>query len=177
MPIDESGKYVAKPARAKQNRAARSRKSTSLPKRKDGEHKYRDYFQGVPMGEQMPPSSFPPEMADWLAEHMERVGLVHVDELKALAVDGKIDVRKLPKQLIKHRYRVGENQFFISPGEWVGMNEPDLEPAPEADPDLSGVDPKVLDAIERGIKKARLEQEKIAQADPVARAAAEEAKK
>ena len=176
MPVDDSGRFVASKAKAKQTRATRSRKTKA--KRKEGEpHKYRDYFQGVPMGEQMPPSSFPPEMADWLAEHIEKLGLMHVDEIKALAVDGKVDVRKLASQTIKHRYRAGEPPFFISPGEWVDINEPDpvADQAPDV-PDLSGVDTSVLDAMERAIVEARIAKAKIAQADPAARAAIEEGK-
>lgn len=156
MAVDENGNWTWDPKNDKTQKVQANRLLKRRKLQASGEfdpntpHPFMHAFQGVPMLEGMPPASMPPEVANCMAYHIERLGFRQIEDLVE----------------IKHRYRSHEPHMFISPGEWVGIDD-NSQPAEQVEvPDLSGTDPKVLAAMKQAIEKAEVAQAKIAQADP-----------
>jgi Protein of unknown function (DUF2744) len=150
-------------------------------------HPFMRWFRGIPMKElqdrENPPLNIPAEAAHMAAIHLERCGLMHEDELRALANEhGWIHVNQLRTRVIKHRKPEHGADTFRSPGTWHDINEPDPDrrdsnmtfsttPALEV-PDLSGLHPARLAALEEAVKREKIRQLQIQHADPHAQASA-----
>lgn len=75
------------------------------------------------------PAILPAEFFGTWAQHLRSCGFVHVDEVAALAVDGVVDVEKLPKQRIKLAPPMrGPRHNFNNATQWVPVDQPDPEP-------------------------------------------------
>ena len=68
-----------------------------------------------------------PAIIEAWSEHLVRVGLLHVDQVRALAdADGNIHVSKLPKQELKYQAAArGPRTPYNPAARWVPMNQPE----------------------------------------------------
>lgn len=133
-------------------------------------HKYMWAMRGVPMGShqgiEVPPINIPPECQHAFAVHLELCGFVHDPE----------------KQVIVHVKPIAGDDTPMNPGTWVrasSVEDPStISAVPSAmaedSMDLSGMDREHLEALERVIQRAKINQDMAAQADPGPREEAEE---
>lgn len=132
-------------------------------------HPFMQWVRGVPMHEiwerDKPPLNLPVEAQQLLAIHLERAGLVHVDDVRAAASEsGWLHVNQLPQQMIKHRRPAEGPDIAINPGTWHPISEPDpsvpsAEPLPV--PDFSSATPEQLAVIREGLRREDIRQKML----------------
>lgn len=88
------------------------------------------------MTPQSAPLTIPGPLGRCLSKHQRELGVVHVDELRALAnEDGFIHVDQLPVQSKKYQRPVrGQQVDLNNASRWVPMDTPDPEPIVIQDP-------------------------------------------
>lgn len=145
-------------------------------------HPLMQWVRGVPMNEwndyTKPAMNLPTDAQQFFAIHMDRVGLVHVDQVRSLANEyGWVHVDQLPQQLLQH-WRPNEGPDIpINPGTWHSVDEemPDAAAADMTPPDLSGIPDAEFAALKEAVRREEIRKRQLSQADVEAqeRAAAE----
>jgi hypothetical protein len=135
-------------------------------------HPYMRYFRGVPMNElhetDKPSMNLPTDAQQLVAIHAERVGLIHVSDVRAMANEhGWIHVNQLPQQLIRHRAPAEGPDIPINPGTWHPVSEPEPQhyEAPPEIPDFSGLTPAQLAAMREGLRRAEARAKMVEQSE------------
>ncbi|WP_182359575.1 phage gene 29 protein family protein [Tomitella gaofuii] len=187
--MDEQQRIEEAKTRARARARAAARKSAATPPPKfrppdpepagpdPGPARYRWVFhapQGTPpgAGEEMG-FQMPVELADLYARHAERAGLIHVDDVAALAdKDGTVAVAGLPRQVIRHDPPEAGPECWVNPGKWVPMNAPPpkrVEPEPVDVEALSDDQVKALkverEAIDEALRRRSVWEQKMRVAD------------
>lgn len=88
------------------------------------------------MTPQSAPLTIPGPLGRCLSKHQRELGVVHVDEIRALADDnGLVHVDQLPVQTKKYQRPVrGQQTDYNNASTWVPMDTPDPEPIVIQDP-------------------------------------------
>lgn len=93
----------------------------------EGPHRWRQTFRGLPVQtpEGRGPFNIPADLADDIAAHVEQVGFVHVDEVRALLVAAGLpaDLEGLPWQT-RHQHPPEQGpDTWTNPPRWVDQEE------------------------------------------------------
>lgn len=149
-------------------------------------HPLMQWVRGVPMNEwndyTKPAMNLPTDAQQFFAIHMDRVGLMHVDQVRSLANEhGWLHVNQLPQQLLRHWKPTEGPDIPINPGTWHSVDEemPDRGAEAIAPPDLSGVSDAEFAALKEAVRREEIRKKQLSQADVEAqeRAAAESVSK
>jgi len=147
-------------------------------------HPLAQYLRGVPQGEQLggdkktPIMKLPVQAAQATAIHLERAGVVHVDQVKALANEhGWIHINQLPVPVVKYHAPKHGPDHPENPGTWHHVDEPDTSPPSHAatPPDLTALSHQQLAALELALAQEKIRKAKISHADFEVRAVHEQA--
>ncbi|AKJ72569.1 minor tail protein [Gordonia phage GMA2] len=175
-----SGKWKMRSHKNKEaaiSRKVKAKDTSSLPPY-TMPHKFLPLLRGIPIRDHarpnaamtdLPPISLPIEAQNSIAYHLEVAGLVHVDDLKAMADEnGNINVSKLPEALIVHLKPEHGPDIQINPGTWVAkaaLTKKELEteitgvgPVDPTNFDLETASADELKLLEEVIRAARIEK-------------------
>lgn len=135
-------------------------------------HPLMKWIRGVPMNEwndyDKPAMNLPTDAQQYFAIHMDRVGIMHVDDVRSLANQhGWIHVNQLPQQLLRHWKPTEGPNIPINPGTWHSVDEemPTEESKEIEPPDLSGVPDAEFAALKEAVRREDIRKRQLAQAD------------